>query len=293
MLSYTYRYNRIIKWFQDHPISKGSYPNSEYHHILPVSCGGSNEKANIILLPTRWHYIVHCWLPAVFLEQSKQNEYESMLFAWNRMQNYKKGHREALFSVKEDSLLYQQLKESFRKTVGKYTSISQKGSKNSHFNHHWWKDPNDKTKSMSIKEGDPIPEGWIKGHWNNSSLDVKYRCAKNRGKIGITDGTHQAYIDKIEEIPIGWRRGIPNRSPESRKKMSNAASKQAIENHKKLTQKYYPLIKEQYEYWLTHTWKEFVKKYNYKYTQVNFNNQCKKYLGNEWHPKRNILKTSV
>ena len=44
-------------------------------------------------------------------------------------------------------------------------SIANKGENNSNYNHHWWKDPNDKTKSLSIKEGDPIPEGWIRGRW--------------------------------------------------------------------------------------------------------------------------------
>ena len=41
----------------------------------------------------------------------------------------------------------------------------QQGKKNSQYGKHWWKDPNDKTKSMSIKEGDPVPKGWIKGRW--------------------------------------------------------------------------------------------------------------------------------
>lgn len=43
------------------------------------------------------------------------------------------------------------------------------GKANGNFNHHWWKDPNDKTKFRSIKEGDPVPEGWIRGKWQPSS----------------------------------------------------------------------------------------------------------------------------
>ncbi len=43
---------------------------------------------------------------------------------------------------------------------GKHT-----GKDNHRFGCHWWKDPNNKTKSLSIKEGDPVPEGWIRGRW--------------------------------------------------------------------------------------------------------------------------------
>lgn len=47
----------------------------------------------------------------------------------------------------------------------------QQGSKNSQYGKHWWKDPNDKTKSMPIKEGDSIPEGWIKGRWGKKLVN--------------------------------------------------------------------------------------------------------------------------
>ncbi len=54
--------------------------------------------------------------------------------------------------------------ESKRK-IGEANSFNQRGSKNSNYGKHWWKDPNDKSKSMSIKEGDPVPEGWVRGRW--------------------------------------------------------------------------------------------------------------------------------
>lgn len=39
------------------------------------------------------------------------------------------------------------------------------GKLNGNYGRHWWKDPNDKTKSKMIKEGDSVPEGWVRGHW--------------------------------------------------------------------------------------------------------------------------------
>ena len=35
----------------------------EVHHIIPKSCGGSNDKANLIALTAREHYIIHMLLP--------------------------------------------------------------------------------------------------------------------------------------------------------------------------------------------------------------------------------------
>ena len=198
MLTYTYRYNRVIQWFKDHPISKESHPDSEYHHIVPRSCTGEDVEENRILLPTRWHYIVHCWLPAVYLEQGNQEYYEKMLFAWNRMQNYREDFRSGLQTIKEDSWLYQKLRDEYSKAIGKLTTVTQKGDKNSQYGKHWWKDPNDKTKSLSIKEGDPIPEGWVRGRW----------LLKVEGTIAIyNDETNKCRYIKLsskDEIPEGW-----------------------------------------------------------------------------------------
>ena len=56
-------------------------------------------------------------------------------------------------------------KESTKEKIGKANSVHQQGKGNSHYGTHWWKDPNDKTKTLCIKEGDPVPEGWIRGRW--------------------------------------------------------------------------------------------------------------------------------
>lgn len=307
MLTYSYRYNRIIKWFKEHPINKFQ-KDTELHHIIPKSCGGLDIEENLILLPTRWHYIVHCWLPMVYLEAGMKKEYNSMLFAWNRMQNYRKDFRSSLGSIKEDSLLYQRLRNEYSILLSNTMPQKTTGVKNSQFGKHWWKDPNDKTKSLSIKEGDPIPEGWIRGKWqiiSNEGLEnIRCGCKKHLGGFMITNGEINRWLNKEDKIPDGFWKGmrIKNKSYikeefREKKKLSeeelhqirSEATKISNETRRKiLFKKNYPLIKEQYEYWLNHSWKDFIKKYNYKYTQVNFNNQCKKYLGKEWHPKKNF-----
>lgn len=199
---YTRKYDRVVRWFKQHQLSKEVH--CEKHHILPRSLGGSDNDDNIVSLPVRWHYIVHCWLPAVCLERGDQESYEKMLFAWNRMQNYRKGHREALGTIKEDSLLYEKTREQYLKIIGTHTS--KVGKQNSMFGKHWWKDPNDRTKCLCIKEGDPVPDGWIKGRWCSTEfLEKMKQNSFSRGRICITnrETRERKYIMKEERSLYG------------------------------------------------------------------------------------------
>lgn len=119
-----------------------------------------------------------------------------MLFAWNRFQNYKKDFRKGLQTIKEDSLLYQKLRDEYLAMLKRIQPEKQRGKKNSHYNHHWWKNPNDKTKSLSIKEGDPVPKGWVRGKWQLQSENT--HCIINN-----KTGKHK-YIDKNLPTPEGW-----------------------------------------------------------------------------------------
>lgn len=305
-MTYTDRYNAIIYYFQRHPVDKTKI-YCECHHIRPKSCGGSNDKENLVNLPAAWHYRVHCYLPFVMLEQNNKIGYSSMLNAWRRMLNSEK-EKIDLLKINEESILYERLRKEFALNVGKQTTISQAGSKNSQYGKHWWKDPNDKTKSLSIKEGDPVPEGWVRGKWQTFSekglKNIREGTKKNIRHFMITNGEINRWIKKDEPIPEGFWKGMRikgkvyiKKELQEKKKLTeeelhqirSEASKRSNETKRNaLREKNYPILKEQYEFWLNHTWSEFVEKYDYKYTQVNFNNQCKKYLGKEWHPKRNF-----
>jgi len=50
----------------------------EQHHIIPKSCGGSNEQSNLVLLTPKEHYICHRLLPKMV--KSKLH-YEKMVYA--------------------------------------------------------------------------------------------------------------------------------------------------------------------------------------------------------------------
>lgn len=193
-MTYTDRYNAIIHYFQRHPVDRTKI-YCECHHIVPVSCGGSDKKDNLVDLPAAWHYRVHCYLPFVMLECSKQQYNYKMLCAWKRCLNSNKD-RIDLMKINEESREYKRLREEFAKEIGKKNAIRQFRENNSQFNHHWWKDPNDKTKSLSIKEGYPVPEGWIQGRWQLQSENT--RCIINN-----ETGKHK-YIDKNLPTPEGW-----------------------------------------------------------------------------------------
>lgn len=233
MLTYTYRYNRIIKWFKDHPADQ-SKEYCETHHIIPRSCKGSNTKENLILLPGRWHYIVHCWLPFVMQEQNNYNGYRKMIRAWGLMAGMIK-FKDVL---KEDSIAYHELRKQYSLEVSKQMrenchtkdsiwinngKVNKRISKDEKISlgwkhgrtkfsrtnrdllgKRWCYNPTTKEMRFILKE-EPLPEGFVYGR-----INVKYNSEKLRvikGKIGITNGIVNRYIDPTDKIPNGWVRG--------------------------------------------------------------------------------------
>lgn len=177
MLTYTHRYNKTIRWFKTHELPPGL--KTEKHHIVPRCLGGSEEESNIVYLPVRWHYVVHCWLPEMYDEQGNKQASEKMLFAWNRMQNYRRGHRSALMHIKEDSMLYSVLREKHSKAVGKVTR--KPGKLNHRYGRHWWHDPTTgDSKSLYDKE---VPPGWEKGRWISKERFKRSVILKNRREL--------------------------------------------------------------------------------------------------------------
>ena len=107
-MNYKEEYDRLIKYYQENPISKkGCY--CESHHITPASCGGSDDKENLVNLPPEIHYKVHCYLPFIYLEEGKMNEYHKMIFAWNRMLNVF-NERKILYNIDENAMEYKRLR---------------------------------------------------------------------------------------------------------------------------------------------------------------------------------------
>jgi len=233
MLTYTYRYNRVIKWFQDHPVSRET-EYCECHHIIPRAIGGSNKKDNLILLPGRWHYIVHCWLPYVMLEQNSYNGYRRMIRAWGLMNGMIKFKN----VLKEDSIAYLKLRKRYA------LEVSEQMHENNHTKNSIW--INNGKENKRVFSTDNIPNGWKHGRirfsrtnrdllgkkWCHNPItkeirfimkdqelpegfvfgrtNVNYnpeKLATVKDKIKITNGIVDKYINQTDSIPEGWHRG--------------------------------------------------------------------------------------
>ena len=81
----------------------------------------------------------------------------------------------------------------------------QLGKNNARFGMHWWKDPNDKTKSLAIKEGDPVPEGWIRGRWQIQTALKGHKIHKCRfcGAIKEKDQSNKT-ISTCKNKTLCW-----------------------------------------------------------------------------------------
>ena len=303
MITYTYRYNRVIQWFKAHKPAADIL--CEKHHIIPRSMGGDNSPNNLVDLPLRWLYIVHCCLPAMYAEQGNQEGYEKMLFAWNRMQNYRRGHRKALKYLKEDSKLYCKLREEFIK-LSSMKGKARVGDNNGQFKHHWWKDPNDKTMSMSIKEGDPVPEGWVRGRWfSQEAHDRMTQNSHSKGKIGIFNKLtgRRKYISEEERSLYGddWISGYslfrkPKKPKHHKSQPKPRLSKEEILARKVARSKQYaewvqqqlPLWKEMYQWYLDNgeDFAAMCDKYGYTKGRDAFLARARKYFPEifKWNP---------
>lgn len=61
----------------------------EHHHIIPVSCGGSNEETNIVTLYPREHYIAHKLLHYIY-PTNNSLKYAYCMMTFTTLDSYKK-----------------------------------------------------------------------------------------------------------------------------------------------------------------------------------------------------------
>lgn len=85
-MSYFEDYIEIIHHRQQNPLPEGVY--GERHHIIPRSCGGSNEEWNLVRLTPEEHYKCHYLLTFIY---ATGEEHDKVVYAWNRLSNRIKG----------------------------------------------------------------------------------------------------------------------------------------------------------------------------------------------------------
>lgn len=101
---YTNTYYRIV----NHSLSENRLRKDnrkyEQHHIIPKSCGGSDDRSNLVLLTPKEHYICHRLLPKMV--KSKLH-YEKMVYAiWGLINGNGRSER-----YSPSGKIYQQIKE--------------------------------------------------------------------------------------------------------------------------------------------------------------------------------------
>jgi len=142
----------------------------EKHHIIPKSLGGTNKKENLVKLTAREHFICH-WL-LVKMYDKGTTERNKMLCALWRMQCINENHQRYI-----NSHVYEKLRIEFAEAIGKLTSISQSGKRNSQFGKKWYTNRDTgESKSFFEKPNDK----WIEGRrlFNGQTLSIKIKLKK-------------------------------------------------------------------------------------------------------------------
>lgn len=149
----------------------------EKHHIQPKSLGGTNDKENLVKLTAREHFICH-WL-LVKMYNKGTIERNKMLCALWRMQSINENHKRYI-----NSHVYEKLRIEFAETIGKLTSISQSGKRNSQFGKKWYTNRDTgESKSFFEKPNDKWIEGRNLFHGETDAIRIKI---KKPGNYSIT-----------------------------------------------------------------------------------------------------------
>lgn len=83
---YLTRYKKLITHYKN-TIIDGFY---EKHHIVPKCLGGTNNVDNLVLLPTRAHFIAHVLLHKAYPNELKLAQAFGMMFVSNKYQKDRK-----------------------------------------------------------------------------------------------------------------------------------------------------------------------------------------------------------
>lgn len=237
-MNYQKIYTNLISKRRLYKIDKTKQNNNniEYHHIVPVSCGGKNDKGipknnnikhNIIGLTLREHFFAHLLLVKIYKQKYgiKSKHYFCMLKAINLMANNSK------YKIKS-SRLYESLRLQAI-TIGCHKTTT---------NRFW---VTNGIKDIFLKPQQQIPVGFKKGRTINFTKQqadeysrkikeaTKNRIPWNKGKKNIYNEEHRRKISQNHADVSGQKNGrFGSRS------MYNLQTKQRKIVHKNQIQKY-------------------------------------------------------
>jgi hypothetical protein len=112
--------NKYKKWYDsiiDRAKNRVLSCYVERHHIIPKSCGGSNDKDNLVPLTAREHYIVHMLLPFCVIKKYKLKMIRGFMYMNVKPKNSKRFY-------KINSRMYEKFRIEFGKML-KGTKLSE------------------------------------------------------------------------------------------------------------------------------------------------------------------------
>lgn len=198
--------NKYTRWYYNiinRAKTRAKTGYTEKHHIIPKSCGGNNDKDNLVSLTAKEHFICHLLLTKMVDSQHRH----LMVYAFHGM---KAKHRQRYSSNLEvTSKIYQTLKEELSLIKKKQTP---------------W------------NKGKKLKSSWNKGKPMSEESKQKIREARANQDMSYRKGVKLTEEQKLKQNTSGlskghgWNKGIkgtgfgnpatnPMKNPESIKKM--------------------------------------------------------------------------
>jgi hypothetical protein len=218
-MNYQKIYNSIIDHRKNSPIFNGYF---EKHHIIPKSCGGQDDKNNLISLTAKEHFICHHLLIKIYPIGTP--EYNNMLYAYRAMVYLKSKGQHRI-----TARIYEINRKAFSKIIRKF------------FQNSIWVHNPITGKRNRIQKGSDIPEGYYLG-WKNQ-YDSSYlpklihpikplsEEAKAKRKVKLQknwENVHEKMAEGRRKSKL-WNEYSQNPEYKERKRIS---SLQAVKNGK-------------------------------------------------------------
>lgn len=166
-MNYQKIHDDLVEYCKTQEVPEGTY--TEKHHVIPRSCGGTDDPDNLLVVTARQHFMLHALLYFAAKRAGTIEERQALGHAWNLMRANARGQQRY-----QNSRLF----EAARKDMSARMSKLQSGSLNSQYGTMWI--TNGYTNKKKKKDA-PMPEGFWKGRYSNGAKydpEVPYKHEK-------------------------------------------------------------------------------------------------------------------
>ena len=237
-INYKEQYDQLILYRQQNKLekSKEELGKIESHHVLPRSCGGSNDPNNLVNLYAKEHFMAHYYLWKMHENDEFKcqtlNAFWMMCVIGSSKQD--RTYQEFIKMSEE----YQQARIEFAKQCSKLMAEKVKGFNNGNYGKHWYYDPVT-NESHPYIDGQQ-PTNWILGRKykdRDSFAKAVSKATKDTCWIYSIDLTTQKHVDKriaLDLVATGkWKYGRLNQLSDTNKKEYSFKRRIEEENKKK------------------------------------------------------------